>query len=245
MADEHTKPISVPAFIRSMLDPFIAIHHPDGGSDTKIRNHLEPTFLPDHAKPNDAQLLAIGKVCATWAVLERIVGMLISRLCMAPEYPTLAILRELSANNQIKALRILIPLHKERYARMMTNEDFIIDLMKMPARLQTLKDKRNEIAHTVWHKWNETEMLAMRSRPVTYSVAAAEPAEKNKTSIESMNSLSEEIQEVADRLFLMVQLLPAVNEQQQAQFLARATESLHRELLPERSPPQEPPETKD
>jgi len=227
--------LPIPAFIRSMLEPFISIMGESGATPPK--RVLERTLLEPIFRPTDKHLAAIGRVTSTWSVMEHVMGMTIARLSLAPEFTTLALTRELTANNQIRVLRALIPLHAERYLAMIANDSLITELKTLPARILALKDQRNIIAHTVWHRKNDETIVAMRSRPATESRVAAEPSiEKTVTEIEK---LAGDIQAMSDHLFMLTQLLPAVDESRQAQSLARDVQSLHDEILGERPSPPE------
>jgi hypothetical protein len=235
MPDDDQPEIPIPAFIRSMLDPFVNVM---GESDTTPpKRVLERTLLEPMFRPTDKHLAAIGRVTTVWSVMERVMGMTIARLSLAPEFTTLALTRELTANNQIRVLRTLIPLHGERYKAMIVNDNLITELKTLPTKILALKDQRNIVAHTVWQRKNDDTIVALRSKPTTESKVAAEPAlEKTVAEIEK---LADDIQAMADHLFILTQLLPAVDEARQAQSLAQDVQSLHDELLGERPSPPE------
>jgi hypothetical protein len=227
--------IPIPAFIRNMLEPYRNIM--GTSDDYKPKRRLERTLLEAEFRPTIEHLQAIGAVAFAWSVLERVLGILLARLALAPEYPTLALTKQLSAVDQIRVLRTLIPLWRERYLGALANDALIEDIAKFPAQLEKLKDERNVIVHTVWIKKNSETVSAMRAKPVTEASSAINPP-VDKT-ISQMNQLAIDIQSLADRIFIFSQLLPAVDEVQHAQSLAQAVQTLHREILGEhQSPPQ-------
>lgn len=232
MPDEPIPKISIPTFIRSMLDPFVNVM---GERDTPpMSKRLEVTFLGEHFRPIPQQLQAIGRVTTAWSMMELVMGMAIARLALAPEFTTLALTKELSANNQIRVLRMLIPLHAERYLGRIANPALIDEFTSLPAKITTLKDQRNIVCHTVWTRKNDDTLIALRSKPVTASKSAESPsAEKT---IADLSKLADDIQNLADHLFVLTQLLPTVDESQHAQMLSKAVQQLHEEILPRQTP---------
>jgi hypothetical protein len=237
MSDDDD-PMHMPALIKSMLDPYVNVMGPRSGPPPK--REIETTLLPEIFRPTEPQLAAIGKVTAAWSVMERVMGMAIARLSLAPEFTSLALTKELTANNQIRVLRTLIPLHAERYRTQIASDKLVSELMTLPTKIETLKDGRNVVAHSFWHKKNADTLIAMRTKPLTESKSQAAPLlEKTITQI---NKLAADIQAMADHLFTLTQLLPAVDEGLHAQSLSLAVQSLHHEILGERPPRPEPSE---
>ncbi len=235
MPDDEDDKLAIPEFIRVMLDPFVNIM--DEHRTTRPKKQLELSLVPANFLPTEQQTLAVGKVCMAYSVLERVVAMTIARLALAPEYTTMALTRELTANNQIKVLRILIPLHGERYQAQIANKKLVDELLTLPAKIQALNDRRNTVIHTVWHRINDEALLPMRGRPVNYSKAIKE--DSDHLTLTAINGLASEIRQMADHLYLLLQLLPAVDEGQHAQALARSVPSLHDAILPKhRSQPE-------
>lgn len=231
MSGDEISKVSIPTFIRSMLDPFVNVM--GERSTPPMSKKLEVTFLDDHFRPTPQQLQAIGRVTTAWSMMELVMGMTIARLALAPEFTTLALTRELSANNQIRVLRMLIPLHAERYLGRIANSALIEELISLPAKITTLKDQRNIVCHTVWTKKNDDALIALRSKPLTASKSAESPsAEKT---IADLNKLADDIQGLADHLFVLTQLLPAVDEAQHAQSLSKSVQSLHEEIFPKQT----------
>ncbi len=235
MSEADDPIIPMPAFIKTMLDPYVNVMGDREGA--KPKRELEPTFLDEMFRPTNAQLQAIGLVTTAWSVMERIMGLTIARLALAPEYTALALTKELTANNQIRVLRMLIPLHSERYRQQIANSALIAELMTLPARITLLKDERNLICHTVWHRKDNETIAALRSKALTESKSVASPPVQK--TLTELNTLASDIQTLADHLFMLTQLLPAVDEGQHAQSLSRAVQSLHDEILPERPLPPE------
>lgn len=208
MKNEKGEDIPMPAHARALLEPFVNIMNP----------RLEPpwpkvyllTFIPDHDRPSDDQLKSIGRVTTTWSVLERVVRLLLARLAMAPDYPAMALTKDLGLDNQIKAIKTLLRLHLERYERRIVTPGLEDVIANMLSEFAQLKEKRNVLTHTVWFRMGEG-LSGLRSRPTTFS-GATEPSPNSNWTIPEIEGLADEIQKLADAMFVVTQILPDVDE---------------------------------
>jgi hypothetical protein len=216
-----------------MLDPYRNIVGKN--SDAPPLKLLEPTFLEGIFRPTASQLQAIGRVATSWSIIERIISMGIARLSMAPEFPLMAVTKELTANTQLKAFGVLVDLHGERYRDQIANVELVKELGETIGKIRILKDERNVAVHTVWVKKNEDTLTSLRSKPITASKSIDSPVVEK--TISELNKLADDIQKMADHLFILIQLLPSVDEARHAQSLSQEVESLHRQILPEPSLP--------
>jgi hypothetical protein len=214
MPDEERK-ISIPAAIRSLLEPYRIIMGPHDGP--KEEKKLEVTFLPEYERPDDEQLRAIGKVAATWAVLERMLGLIVTRLALAPEFPGMALTKDLGLDYQIKAAKALITLHKNRYRCEIIGSDWLVVISNMLRRFISLRQERNIVVHTVWYRFGD-KLSSLPSRPMTSTGLEENP--RPERTVGQLQKLAADIQELADAMFVAVQHLPEVDERQHAKSLA-------------------------
>ncbi|MES0016155.1 hypothetical protein [Mesorhizobium sp. M0036] len=209
MSDEEPA-LPLPAVVRAMLQPFVEVmnERPPKGVSQRI---VEPTFLQPHLRPTADQLQAIGRVTTAWSLVERVLGMVLSRLAMAPEYPATAITKDLGLDYQTKAIRTLIALHQERYRKQVIPSDTLEVLTNMLKELSKLRQERNIVVHTVWiSSIPGTTLHSLRARPVTGSASASKPSEER--TLDQINKLADDIQALADAMFIVVQFLPALDE---------------------------------
>ncbi len=226
----------IPAFIKSMLAPFVNVVGPH--ERPRERTVIETTYLSDIHRPEPEILQAIGRVATVWAVMERILGMMLTRLTMAPDYPTMALTKDLSLDNQLKAMKTLLALHRERYAREIMARSLVEALSLIPAKIWALKDERNVVVHTVWTRMGKGGVTPLATRPVSMSQAAK--AKVDVKTAPEINNLADRIQAQADELYLLVQMLPSVDEAQHVKLLSQEVDRLHNEILPERPAPPAP-----
>ena len=235
MTNDDGPKIPIPHFIRSILEPYRRIDP----NRPRTKERLEPTYIPPFSRPTKGQHEILGRIATSFSVLERILGMMLARLSLAPDYPTMALTKDLSLDNQLKAVKILLDLHGQRYAEKIMTKALRDEMASIPSKIATLKDERNVAIHTVWLKTIGAageSVRALAHKPMSSAKSSANPpAEKTNT---ELNDLADRIQKLADDLFVLVQMLPAVDEGQHVEFLAQAADRLHREILP--TPPDQP-----
>jgi hypothetical protein len=235
MADEEFGPIS--AIVRSLLNPYRNIMQGKLDTISPVEKHLEATYIPERDRPTEQQLQAIGRVATAFSVLERMFGLVLARLALAPDFPTMALTKDLSPDNHLKALKMLLALHAERYRRQIVSQDLATMLTNMGTEFARLKDECNIVVHTCWFKFGDT-ISGLEPRPSTMAKSSAFPPPKK--TVPELNDLADLIQRLADAMFITAQLLPEVDEVQHAQSLSQ----VERHRLPEiRKEPEGPPES--
>ncbi|MDP3897948.1 MAG: hypothetical protein Q8Q62_14855 [Mesorhizobium sp.] len=217
MSDDPSFP-PIPAVIKAMLQPFRELMHDHNPPAQKEGRRIEETFLKPFMRPDNEHLQAIGRVTTAWSVLERVLGMALSRLAMTPEFPALALTKDLNLDYQLKALRTLIALHRERYRIQVIPAEYLEILTNMIKEFDRLRHRRNSIVHTVWIG-GAGDLHSLRSRPVTASVSIANPQES--LSLEDITRAADAIQALADAMFIVVQCLPEVDEGPHVKSLAQ------------------------
>jgi hypothetical protein len=217
MSDELLK---IPAIARALIEPYrqiIGVQNDILLGRQLDPNYIQTTFVPERDRPSPEHLQAIGQVAAAFSVLERMLRLLVSRLALTPEFPGLAITKDLGIDYQLKALKILIGLHKERYREQIIDSGWLGIIESMMREFNQVREERNIVVHTVWYQ-RADKLHGLRPRPTTASKADENPSPE--TSVPLMQKLATEIQNLADAMFVVSQYIPEVDEAQLAKFLA-------------------------
>lgn len=219
-----------------MINPYMRIIGSQRDS-LPVELVIETTYIPEWSRPTEKQLQAIGRIATGFSVLERVFGMVLARLALAPDFPAMALTKDLSLDNHLKALKTLLALHGERYALQIVTPDLSDILTNMGTEFARLKDERNVIVHSTWLTKGVDSLFAMSARPSTESKSTAFP-QPVKT-LDELNGLADRIQALADAMFIVVQLLPEVDEVRHARSLSQVP----RPRLPEtQTEPEDPPQ---
>jgi hypothetical protein len=146
---ENPEKIEIPEFIRLMIEPYKAVRNV---KRQKPKESIETTFIPQHSRPLNESLAAIGRVATYWSVMEHAVQMVLTRLALTTQFPALALTSDLSMDNRLRAIRALIALHRERYGYELADKDVYDVLAEQLPKIISLKQKRNRIVHNIWVK---------------------------------------------------------------------------------------------
>eukprot|EP01035_Chromulina_nebulosa_P007686 gene7686-10385_t len=201
MSDEESVSIPIPALAKALLEPFRRVVGRTDDQAPEQPVSIELTFVPPYSRPNDEQLVEIGRVATVWSIVERMLGKLLTRLAMAPEYPGMAITKDLGLDAQAKAIKSLMLLHSSRYRYEIIGADWLEVITGILRDFDKLRLQRNIAVHTVWFRMGDG-LDSLRPRPVTEAASRQSPS-PHTTAIE-LRKLAEDIQRLADALFVVV-----------------------------------------
>jgi len=218
--DDFTKE-RIPPHVRAMLEPFRRIGASEHVKtfDDAVHVHLVPT----HDRPSYDQLAAIGLVASNFSILERVLGLALTRLALAPDFPALALSKEIGVNYSLKAMEKLLALHRERYIGQIASFDLLDVLDRYPTKIRPLKDQRDIVVHTVWMRAGKDRLIGLRPRPLTESAAAQ--SKGPEYDLKQLHAIAADIEATANELFVLAQLLPEVDESLHVKSLVQKTAS--------------------
>jgi hypothetical protein len=78
-------------------------------------------------------------------------------------------------DNHLKALKMLLALHPERYAKQIVPDDIANMLTNMGTEFARLKDEQNVVVHTCWTRRGQEGLSGLPSRPATMAKSTAFP----------------------------------------------------------------------
>jgi len=227
----------VPEYIRTLLDPHVNVR---GGGRQKRKIGIETTYIPIHSRPEAMALAAIGKVSWSWAVLEHMLQILLTRLAMTAQFPALVLTIDLSMDNRLRAIKVLLSLHQQRYGCEMVDQEILSSITAQIPKVISLKTRRNRVVHGIWIAHGGPDKL-LRLRTRTPKGLHVPEEEDTRLTVEQIETLAREIEVQANGLFVLAQLVPEADEAWLAKSLSRAKRR-RRETQPkqEAQPPASP-----
>ncbi len=186
------------------------------------------SFIPPYSKLVARQHEAIGRVAAHWSLVEFMLEKILVRLAMAPDFPGLALVNDLSADNRLTALRNLAEMHLLRYGARIVPYDVIEQIKNAAPEIVRLKGLRNRIIHYVWFRANDELMTGFRFRGRQHSDTPQSLARRRKDrerndgewdeghafqlKVTSILRTADSIEALADKLFALSEALPDIDE---------------------------------
>jgi len=167
------------------------------------------SFILPKDRPTERQYAVIGRVAATWSVIELAMEQILSRLSLAPSLLGFVLTDRLGPDNRINAIRSLIRVHEQKYGRELVDQATLTDLSALLKVIAKMKEDRNFVVHTVWNQagpdhLGHTDISAAARSGRDHS---AGPAER----VSEIEDFADELQKAADRLWQLARKLPSVD----------------------------------
>lgn len=159
----------------------------------------------------DSQYAALGKIVVEWANIEYLLGVLLSRLLLTPEYLGRTYAEGLTAARMQTAVSEAVAVHRHRYSATRIPETQLLEIEELNSRVSELRAERNRISHFCWSRWSDDEIFGT-------SLAGGVPDPKwerrnSKTlTIEDLQHLHRKAHSLTEELMRIVEALPEVFE---------------------------------
>jgi hypothetical protein len=99
--------------------------------------------------PTEEQFARIGRIHVTWAAVERGVQSIISRLAVAPDWPTGALTDNLIFEQRLRSIDTLLEIHRRQLAFHVISENLCNEIAELRKGLAKHREMRNRLAHWV------------------------------------------------------------------------------------------------
>jgi hypothetical protein len=110
----------------------------------------------------DDQYKLIGKVIIEFSTLDFLLGNLLSRMLITPEFLGRTYNDLLTTNKIIVGIENAIDLHKERYNFRFIDQQTIHEIQDLLGHIKGLKSIRNKFAHYCWNRWDDSKNFGTR-----------------------------------------------------------------------------------
>ena len=117
---------------------------------------------------SEEQFARIGRIHVTWAAVEKSLQAIISRLAIAPDWPTGALTDHLIFEHRLRCIDSLLEVHRLQFGNRIVSEDLCTEIAALRKELAKHREMRNRLAHWVLFKSGK-DIAAARfaTRPAT------------------------------------------------------------------------------
>ena len=112
-----------------------------------------------YAELTNEHFQAIGKLTVEWSNIEFLLGMLLSRLLMTPEFLARTYTDHLSGAKRQEAINEACDIHRYRYCYQLISEDQIKKILDINSQITPLRSTRNKFAHFCWSRSSDGEIF--------------------------------------------------------------------------------------
>lgn len=161
-----------------------------------------------YAELTDEHFQAIGKLTVEWSNIEFLLGVLLSRLLLTPEFLARTYTDHMSGAKRQEAIKEAAEIHRYRYGYKLVSEDQIKQILDISGQITQLRSTRNKFAHFCWSRSSDGEIFGTnlsggipkgrkyRNSSVSYTVA--ELANFHQKAYAMVDVLSELIQSLPE-----------------------------------------------
>lgn len=101
----------------------------------------------------------IGRLVIEWSNVEFLLGLLVSRLLLTPEFLGRVYSDEMSASRLQNALRKAVEIHRTRYRTRLVPAETLDEISKINSDVEKYRSLRNKFSHYCWMRANDDESI--------------------------------------------------------------------------------------
>lgn len=164
-----------------------------------------------YSELTDEHCKLIGKIVVEWANIEFLLGLLLSRLLVTPEFLARSYTDRLNAFRIQEAIEEGIEIHRKRFGGQIISNKKLDLISGLNKKVSELRGKRNKFAHFCWCREADHKIFGIKFS------AGLPDSEKHKKSCvtyttSDLSSFYNEMYELVESLQLMVGKLPQMTE---------------------------------
>ncbi|MDS1311104.1 hypothetical protein [Marinobacter xiaoshiensis] len=164
-----------------------------------------------YAELTDEHFTAIGKIVVEWSNIEFLLGLLLSRLLITPEFLARSYTDHMSAVKLQEAIKEGVEIHKQRYGCKLIDEVELEKIINLNNRVTALRSTRNKFAHFCWSRSTDEKIFG------TNLSGGVPSSKKHKKSyitftVAELSRFHQEARMLVDELSSLVKSLPEMEE---------------------------------
>jgi hypothetical protein len=167
------------------------------------------SFIQPDGRPTERQCAAIGRVAATWSVMELLIERLIARLSMAPSLIGYVMTNRLGPDYRIAAINSLLTVHRQRYGDEFIGSETRLAIKEMLPKIKRMKDDRNVIVHSVWVSVGPDWLAKMDISGAARS--GKEMSTANADRVTDIEEFAVTVQTACDQLHSLTSRIPSID----------------------------------
>lgn len=107
----------------------------------------------------DEQYSIIGKLLTEFSNMDFLLGLLLNKLLITPDFIGRTYTDKMSAQNKIDAINNALVIHRDRYRGKIVNEKLIEEIINLIQDIKGSKNIRNKFAHYIWSRWTDDKIF--------------------------------------------------------------------------------------
>ncbi len=164
----------------------------------------------------DEQFGIVGRIVVEWANTEFLLGELLSRLLLTPEFLGRVYSDAMGALGKQTAIQRAVEIHEYRFGCSLVPAEVLSEIVEMNAEIEEFRGLRNRLAHFCWSRSSDEEIIGFRFSGRLPSMKGPDK-DCLQLSIGELQEIYKNAYELVARLEAMIRKLPEVEEQESGQ----------------------------
>jgi len=164
-----------------------------------------------YADLREEHYIAIGKIVVEWSNIEFLLGVLLSRLLVTPEFLARSYTDHMSAVKLQEAIKESVEIHRQRYGCKLISDEKLQQIASINSRVTILRASRNKFAHFCWSRSTDEKIFG-----TNFSGGIPESKKHKKSfityTVSELANFNSEAYQIVDELSLIVEALPVIEE---------------------------------
>lgn len=164
-----------------------------------------------YAELTAEQFALIGRLVVEWSNIEFLLGVLLSRLLLTPEFLGRVYSDEMSASRVQGALKKALDIHRHRYGSRIVSAETLDEIVQLNADIEKFRGLRNRVSHFCWSRSNDEEIFGSA---LSGFVRPSKHVDRDsvKVNVSELREAYRNACQLVDRLSGVVQRLPETDE---------------------------------
>jgi hypothetical protein len=164
-----------------------------------------------YAELTNEHFQAIGKLTVEWSNIEFLLGVLLSRLLVTPEFLARTYTDRMSGATRQDAINEACKIHSYRYGYKLVGQEQIKKILDVNNKITPLRATRNKFAHFCWSRSSDEEIFGTN---FSGGVPVGSKYKKSFVSftVAELEELHKKAYEIVDVLSDLTQNLPEMEE---------------------------------
>lgn len=164
-----------------------------------------------YAELTDEHFKSIGRIVVEWSNIEFLLGVLLSRLLITPEFLARSYTDHMSAVRLQESIKEGVDIHRYRYGCKVISGTVLEEISAITNRVTVLRSTRNKFAHFCWSRSTDDEIFGTN---LCGGIPHGKKHEKSYVTytLSELSVFHSEAYEVVDKLSSLVESLPRMEE---------------------------------
>lgn len=164
-----------------------------------------------YSELTDEHFKSIGKIVVEWSNIEFLLGVLLSRLLVTPEFLARSCTNHMSAYKIQEAIKEGVDIHTVRYKCKIISKTVLDEITSINNTITELRATRNKFAHFCWSRSTDDEIFG-----TNFSGGLVDSKKYARSyvtyTLSELSSFYSEAYKIVDKLSSLVNSIPVMEE---------------------------------